>query len=145
MASNAETHDLSYNSLEALPDIDSEEAVSVKELTIDHNDLTIISRTISLFKNLQSLDISNNRISYISPEIGSLTGLKHLIARNNLLEDDSLPKELLQLQKLEVLNLSGNLLTVFPPFITEFVHLRRLHLGANRIEAVPGDIECLSR
>ena len=64
---------------------------------------------------LRSLNLSNNHLTAIPPEIGQLT-------------------------KLQSLTLNGNYLTTLPPEIGGLTNLRELYLGENRINALPPEI-----
>lgn len=129
---------LSRSNLDLFPDV--EQADIVSELLLQHNRITILPRCICDFQNLTTLNISNNGMTYLSPELCRLTKLKTLVARNNYFENVSLPKELALMQSLEVVNLSGNQLTEFPKQLTQLPRLRALFLGANNIKSIPSSI-----
>ncbi|XP_070534918.1 leucine-rich repeat-containing protein 58-like [Ptychodera flava] len=127
--------------LEEFPEsIDGEE---VRRLMLSHNFISIIPRSIEQFKNLIELDVSSNRLKYISDEITSLSRLKKFTAKNNLLDNESFPKELGKCQQLEVVNLSGNQLTEFPMELTKILTLRELYLGGNHIGNLPVELDNL--
>ena len=139
------SEDLSYSDLDNFPDFLLKRAPQLRGLQLDHNLITALPRCIGAFTNLITLDISNNNMSYISKEIGYLRQLRTLVARNNHLDNDCLPKEIVNLRSLQVVNLSGNLLTEFPPQLIELAELRCLYLGANNINSLPVDIGRLKR
>jgi len=135
--------DLSYSDLDVFPEFLLERSTEVKHLQIDHNRISILPRCVGQFRNLISLDISNNQMTYISGEIGQLSLLRCLTAKNNLFDNEALPKELDQLVSLQSINLSGNQLTEFPMQLTELRNLKCIHLGGNVIDHVPREIESL--
>lgn len=140
-----DVEDLSYSDLDLFPEFLVERKDSLVSLQLDHNNISILPRTISLFKNLVKLDLSNNNLSYISPEIAHLQKLRTFTAKSNRLENDSIPKELACIQTLEHVNISGNRLTEFPPQLTALANLKCLYIGATSIRSIPGDIRNLQR
>ena len=139
------SEDLSYSELDNFPDFLVTRAPQLRSLQLDHNLITALPRCIGAFTNLITLDISNNHMSYLSKEIGYLRHLRTFVARNNHFDNECLPKELGNLRSLQVVNLSGNLLTEFPPMLTELLELRCLYLGANSIVSMPAEIKRLRR
>ena len=57
---------------------------SVIKLSLKHKKYKAIPKEIFLFKNLQSLDLSKNKIEEIDEEISSLTQLQELNVAGNL-------------------------------------------------------------
>lgn len=141
----SESEDLSYSDLDIFPEFLLQKADNIKGLQLDHNEIAVLPRCISVFRNLIKLDISNNHMSYLSPELTQLTELRTLCAKNNLFMDEALPKDLGRMRRLQVVNFSGNNLTKFPIQCTELLDLRALYLGANAIESVPTEIKNLSK
>lgn len=115
-----------------------------KQLYLCYNRLTVLSESVSLFMNLEFLDISCNGLAAICDDITSLTKLRTLIAKNNRLDEFSLPKEFGSLQ-LEVLNFSGNRFEEMPPQFFQLQRLQSLSLGGNRLKSIPPEIEHLTR
>ncbi|XP_046663862.1 leucine-rich repeat-containing protein 58 [Homalodisca vitripennis] len=117
----------------------------VHTLILYQNHLVDVPTNIAIFRNLKVVDISSNRLKRI-PDILLSFPLTSLIAKNNLLENDSLPKSFESVSKtLTNFNLSGNSLTYFPPQILEAKNLLYVYLGGNRIEEIPNEISNLSR
>lgn len=57
---------------------------------------------------------------------------------------ENIPKSMLTLNKLEVLNLSGNYFEAIPPIVFEMKNLKALYFGANRIDILPPAIGALT-
>lgn len=117
----------------------------VHTLILYQNQLIDVPSNIAIFHNLRVVDISSNRLKRL-PDILLSFPLTSLIAKNNLLENDSLPKTFEPVSKtLTNLNLSGNSLSHFPLQILDAKLLLYVYLGGNRIEEIPKDITTLSR
>ncbi|KAM9851319.1 leucine-rich repeat-containing protein 58-like [Aulostomus maculatus] len=114
-----------------------------KQLYLNYNRLPSLPSSLSCFFNLEFLDISNNELSTICESISRLSKLRTLIAKNNRLDEFSLPKEFGSLQ-LEVLNLSGNRFEEIPLQCTKLTRLQSLSLGGNRLKCIPAEIENLT-
>ncbi len=81
--------------------------MSIKSLDLSQNKLTgALPAEIRFLQNLETLDISDNRMTGLPAEIGQLPKLRVLDASNN--ELTGIPHELGNLQTLEILDLSGN-------------------------------------
>jgi len=79
---------------------------NLQMLDLGENKITELSPELFELKNLQILGLSHNQLKEIPPDIGKLKNLKELIIWNNQLKD--LPKEIKELRKLEVLELKDN-------------------------------------
>lgn len=80
----------------------------------------------------------NNLAGSIPAEIGGLTRLVHLGAKDNGLT--SIPSEIGRLERLEGLDLTGNLLTAVPPELFDLPELELLLVGRNRLTRIPPEI-----
>lgn len=117
----------------------------VDTIILYQNLLTDVPLNISILCNLRVVDVSSNRLK-ILPEVLLSFPLTSLVAKNNLLGDESFPKSFEPVSpSLRHLNLSGNSLTKFPPQIFEAKSLLYVYLGGNRIEEIPKDVLNLSR
>lgn len=137
--------DFSRLNLDAL-NVDSlsdERKRDTKQLYLNNNRLTSLPSAVSLFHNLEFLDISNNGLTVICEGITRLTRLKTLIAKNNRLDEFSLPKDFGSLQ-LEVLNFSGNRFEEIPLQCMKLLRLQSLSVGGNRLKSIPSEIENLT-
>ena len=110
-------------------------------IDLHNNKLLKISKNFKLFKNLKSLKLDSNQISFIPSFIGELTKLevftisfniptsiKNLIYLKNFNfsnnKVDHLPIELGQLESLQILHMDGNYFTYIP---TTLCYLKRLN------------------
>jgi len=110
----------------------------VKCLSLRRNRMFVLDATISHFKRLTALDISDNGLLEIPGALMDLKSLKILSAKNNALETSSWPKNFgAQMDRLQVLNLSGNQMDELPETVLELRMLKFLHLGANRLQSLP--------
>lgn len=118
----------------------------IKTLNLSNNLLTNLPRSICIYQNIETLDISNNRIKTFSFDLlHQLTSLRNFIAKDNLLSDSSLPKDFGVHNKLEVVNLSSNRFTQFPYQLLNIAGVREIYLGNNQIQALPRNFEDLNK
>jgi hypothetical protein len=87
---------------------------------------------------LTHLDLSDNQIDFIPPEIGTFVNLEELILNNNLIQE--LPAEIGSLSKLQVLQVNSNQLSTLPASIALLSSLRELQVNANSISELPIEI-----
>ncbi|KAL8582390.1 Leucine-rich repeat-containing protein 69 [Nucella lapillus] len=90
------------------------------------------------FKNLTFLNLNNNRLQFLPPEICNLYSIHFLSVDNNNLRE--LPVELCALTTLSEFHAAGNLLTSLPLEFGYLTNLERLHLQKNRIRELPEGI-----
>lgn len=137
--------DLSRLNLDSLSldNISEERKKDTKQLYLTYNRLTVLPEHVCLFANLEFLDISNNGLSVICEEMARLNQLKTLLAKNNRLDEFSLPKDFGSMQ-IEVLNLSGNRFEELPTQCLKLQRLKSLSIGGNRLKAIPAEIEDLT-
>ena len=81
--------------------------------------------------NLVSLNLNNNSLQSLPPDIHLLTNLHVLSASNNQLHQ--LPDELCSLLQLTELHVDGNKLTSLPHQMGQLRRLRKLMLQKNRL------------
>ncbi|XP_067849121.1 leucine-rich repeat-containing protein 58 [Heptranchias perlo] len=127
----------------ALEDISEEKKNETQQLLLTHNRFTVFPGSIAYLRNLLFLDISSNGLAFICDEILELTKLKTLIAKNNRMDEFSLPKDLGKMS-LEVVNFSGNHFEEVPSQLLELQRLKSLSLGGNRLKTIPPEIENLT-
>lgn len=134
---------LSLNDL-SLDSVSEKRRKDTKQLYLCYNRITALEDSICSFSNLEFLDISNNALTVVCEDVTRLTKLKTLIAKNNRLNEFSLPKHFASLQ-LEVLNLSGNRFEEMPSQCLQLLRLQSLSLGGNRLKSIPAEIDNLTR
>lgn len=108
---------------------------AVVKLDLQNNGMKKLPPEIGRFRNLQYLNVSRNQLSELPREIGNLTRLQVLNASGNQI--DILPPELSRLQSLKQLNLATNLLKKLPPEIGKLTRLEFLDASENRLSQVP--------
>lgn len=137
-ALNKNIEELNKNAKEHYPE-------NINTLYLNQNLLVKLPPNISKFYNLRVIDLSNNRLKQLPEEITRFP-LTTLVAKNNLLNNESLPKSFVSLNRtLQNFNLSGNNLKFFPEQIFDVRSVRYVYLGGNQIEEIPKDISRLTR
>lgn len=111
----------------------------IEKIILHHNQLSRLPENLTKFSNTRILDISNNGLTLL-PDIFKFLPLSVLIAKNNELSNNSLPKTLSQCSTLKELNLSGNHLVHFPEQILDFSNLKFLYLGGNEMQEISKNI-----
>ncbi|CAF1181136.1 unnamed protein product, partial [Rotaria sordida] len=141
--------------------------VNLEELDCSRNDIAEIPDNIRHCRSLQRLDCSGNPLANNLPagiihlrqlnqltlndvslaelprEIGSLSNLRVLEVRENLLK--ILPDSLVQLPKLESLDLGSNVIEQLPNHMGNLQSLKELWLDSNELHELPNDIGQLKR
>lgn len=113
----------------------------IETIILYNNQLSSLPLSLVKFHNLNCLDLSNNYLTTINVEVFRHCPLKTLIAKNNLLTNDSLPKSFKSMAgELRELNLSGNQLTHFPDQVLELKSVKYLYLNGNQIQKIHKDI-----
>jgi internalin A len=84
------------------------------------------------------LDLRNNQLTSLPPEIGQLSALTELWLNNNQLT--SLPPEIGDLKKLERLTLERNKLVSLPERLKDLVNLKELTLHGNEALGLPVEV-----
>lgn len=92
---------------------------------------------------LEHLELCENRLSGLSPQIKNLYGLKKLNLRNNTLKE--IPDELYELRNLEELIVSQNQISCLSSSITNLVNLHKLDIANTRITDNSDYIQVLRR
>lgn len=112
--------------------------LAIEKIILHHNQLPKLPENILKFSNTRILDISNLGLSLL-PDVFCLP-LTGLIAKNNTLNNGSLPKNISKCHTLKELNLSGNHLIDFPGQILDFINLKYLYLGGNGMQQISKNI-----
>ena len=109
---------------------------SITYLEIKGKNIIKIHKTIFLnLLNLISIDLSDNHLIKISKNFKLLKQLKTLKLNNNRIS--FIPTFIGELNQLECLSLSQNLINVIPTSIQELSKLKYLYLSSNKIENIP--------
>ena len=104
---------------------------NLTNLNLSNNQLTELPPEIVELKNLTNLNLSSNKLTQLPSEIVKLTNLKNLFLFNNQLTE--LPLEIIELKNLTNLNLSKNKLTQLPPEIAGLNNFTYLILSSNKL------------
>ncbi len=108
----------------------NKKTIKNNKLNLGNQNLQKIPEYIFEQKNLEELDVSNNRISgAIQGEIRHLQNLKVLKASNNQMT--GVPAEIGQLKNLQLLDLSNNQLTGLPYELGNLQNLEILDISGN--------------
>ncbi|XP_034039338.1 leucine-rich repeat-containing protein 28 isoform X2 [Thalassophryne amazonica] len=131
------------NSLTTLPDNLAQKLPNLIELYLHSNNIVIIPEAIGNLTRLQSLDLSNNALQLLCPEVGRLRSLRHFRLSNNKLK--CLPPEVGNLHELESLDVSMNHLMSLPDRLHRCASLQNLTVDHNLLSHIPRQICCLHR
>jgi hypothetical protein len=107
-------------------------------LDLQDNEITSVPPEIGQLVNLQALYLSDNKLTSVPLEIGQLANLRSLILSGNKLI--TVPSEIGQLANLQELYLSDNDLTSLPPEIGQLANLEELYLSGNALTGLPPEI-----
>ena len=89
---------------------------------------------------LKQLIINNKNIIEINPNFfPNLPFLESLDLGHN--DIGKIPKKIIELQSLKVLNLNDNFISVLPPFLKDMKYLEELNLSNNKIELIPTSVQ----
>ena len=114
-------------------------------ILLKNNNLSFLPDSLAFFRNLRCLDVSANGISYLPDSLLLLENLTSLVAKNNIITDAGIPKDLGSCKSLKEVNFSGNCLTRFHNQFLELDNLRFLYIGGNRIPEIPREIGKLQK
>jgi len=110
----------------------------LKMLSVAHNRLELVSRSMGKLSCLTVLHLDNNQLESVPEELESNVHLKKLTLNSNKLI--FFPDVILRLGSLEVLNLASNQITELPPEMpTCNSNLKMLALQHNSIHKLPHD------
>ncbi|KAM9307559.1 leucine-rich repeat-containing protein 69 [Gastrophryne carolinensis] len=126
---------LGNNSFEHFPE-ELKYLHSLQRLHLFGNKISDISGDIlGGLENLISLNLNNNKLKRVPPEICTLQKLETLSLNHNCLKD--VPKELCVLQCLQELHLANNQLQTLPEQIAYLTNLQELHVYRNNLIGLP--------
>ncbi|MFO8018982.1 MAG: hypothetical protein R6U96_10125 [Promethearchaeia archaeon] len=104
-------------------------------LKLEKNQLTEIPDALSQLSALTELSLTHNNISMLSESIGDLSSLKNLYLDNNRII--RLPESITQLESLVTLNLEDNCISTLPDTIGHLTSLKTLELSNNNFIEFP--------
>ncbi|XP_043569546.1 leucine-rich repeat serine/threonine-protein kinase 2 [Chiloscyllium plagiosum] len=99
---------LSHNNISELPGPLHWESSSLRELIFSHNQISVLdlSEGVNKWSRLEKLNLTNNKLKELPPQIGLLENMTSLLLSNNS-DLKSLPNEMGKLHKLWELELQG--------------------------------------
>jgi internalin A len=115
--------------------------LQLTELNLENNNLTSLPPQLANLTYLERLILNGNDLSSLPPEIARLSKLEGLFLHENQL--NSLPPEIGTLLHLQVLTLNNNLLDSLPSEIGNLRNLERLNLANNQFTSLPPEIGTL--
>ena len=112
-------------------------------IDLHHNKLLKISKNFKLFKNLKSLKLDSNQISFIPSFIGDFPNLEIFTISNNLIT--YIPTSIKNLINLKILNFSNNKVQRLPIELGQLESLISLYLDGNYFTSIPTTLCYLKR
>lgn len=113
-----------------------ESSSSGKVVVVASEGLTEFPKSALSDKSITTLDLSGNNLTSLPSEIGELTKLEVLILDDNNLEG-SLPGEIRKMTNLRILSASNNNLTGIPAEIGQLSKLETIDFSDNGISGLP--------
>jgi len=117
--------------------------LQLEELNLVANGITSLPSTIGSMKNLRKLNLNNNQITTIAPEISNLVHLEQLFLYRSSLK--SIPPDLYQLKNLKAIDLYYNQLTQLDPEIANWSKLEILYAANNKLFTLPDNLGKLTQ
>ena len=112
-------------------------------IDLHHNKLLKISKNFKLYKNLKSLKLDSNQISFIPSFIGDFTNLEIFTISNNLIT--YIPTSIKNLINLKILNFSNNKVQRLPIELGQLESLISLYMDGNYFTSIPTTLCYLKR
>lgn len=116
-------------------EFDYSQMPQLRELNISGSESLLITKNISLLKNLETLELINNDITSLPEGITELKKLHTLNLYSNKLT--TLPAEIANLKNLQTLNLSINKITTLPAEMANMRKLTMVNLDKNELTTFP--------
>ena len=115
------------------------EMPTIHELLVARNQLTTLTTDFMFtLGNIQQLDLTDNQLVHLPPELAQLAHLQSLhVACNQLI---ALPDELGQLTRLRSLDCRNNCLTELPSALGQLCKLEHLDVSGNRLKSLPNTL-----
>ncbi|KAF8949354.1 hypothetical protein BGZ47_005577 [Haplosporangium gracile] len=117
---------------------------TITHLRLAYNLVQILTPITSLtaLHHLQVLDLCDNQLEILPPELGLLTRLKELYLSNNKLY--KLPDTIQRMARLEVLDVRNNQFYLLNPVVGRLKALRQLDVRHNQLKSLPPLLHMLS-
>ncbi|KAG0369276.1 hypothetical protein BGX24_002479 [Mortierella sp. AD032] len=117
---------------------------TVTHLRLAYNTVQVLTPITSLtaLHHLQVLDLCDNQLEILPPELGLLTRLKELYLSNNKLY--KLPDTIQRMARLEVLDIRNNQFYLLNPVVGRLKALRQLDVRHNQLKSLPPLLYLLS-
>jgi Leucine-rich repeat (LRR) protein len=131
-----------YNQIFTLQDARLQRPDDVKALSVNRCKLKHFPSEIFSYKNLEYLDLRNNRITYIPDSIKYLTSLLELNLSGNPI--DSISPSIAYLINIQNLRIGKTELVVLPPEIGKLISLEFLDIWGTFITYPPKELSMLS-
>ncbi|KAI6210460.1 hypothetical protein M3Y96_00330600 [Aphelenchoides besseyi] len=133
---------LNVNGIEHLP-MEFFRLLKLKKLDISENKLKVLPPEIGFLHSLMDLNLRQNEFVELPEELGHCVNLLSLNISTNILPE--LPKSIVNLHMMTSLNISNNSFTQLPSDIHKLVNLQHLDAGTCEIRVLPPEIARLSR
>ncbi|KAI6173768.1 hypothetical protein M3Y98_01117800 [Aphelenchoides besseyi] len=117
--------------------------LKLKKLDISENKLKVLPPEIGFLHSLMDLNLRQNEFVELPEELGHCVNLLSLNISTNILPE--LPKSIVNLHMMTSLNISNNSFTQLPSDIHKLVNLQHLDAGTCEIRVLPPEIARLSR
>ena len=137
---NLESLNLDINQLTGLSPGCVNQWASMKHFSIADNSLICLPEELSTWKNIEIINVKNNKIPEIPVSIftNCSSSLQRLYIGYNLLT--VIPEEIGECTKLQSLDFAANQITVLPTTLSKCADLELLHLGNNKLVEIPPEI-----
>lgn len=137
---NKLTHlSLNWNKIDRLPELDNTHLNNLEELDLSGNKITFIPNSWTKLSKLTNLYVYNNKLQQLPEDIGNLSQLRILYLDKNAITN--LPPSLGNLSNLNTLGLSENNISDLPDIFHHFPFLESLHLDRNNLTELPPSIK----
>ncbi|MGE5355097.1 MAG: COR domain-containing protein [Deltaproteobacteria bacterium] len=110
----------------------------IESIVLRNQNLYNIPQHVFSNSEIKYLDLSNNNITILPPEISKLNNLEFLYLNNNQLKN--LPLELFGLKSLKVLEIRNNNIKELPDLFSSFENIETFNCQSNPIQAVPNSL-----
>ncbi|CAM9522199.1 unnamed protein product, partial [Scytosiphon promiscuus] len=133
--------DLSGNRLTIVPQGVLQLGAGLEDLNLGNNEIAEMPPEIERLSGLLFFNMAGNRLTSVPAEIGRLSALKRLGLKSNALA--RLPSSLGDLSHLVELYLTGNVLEALPDEIVKLRRLKKLQLSFNKLRSLPQGMEAM--